>query len=97
MTIELDRPYLASDASAIVVDPSGAPMPGTTVKLMSVGWGKIIASKETNSQGFFRFSSGNSNLLYLEITRPGFQVMHVKLKVVRKKIKVPLIKVQIAT
>ena len=97
MVVEVDRPYLSSEVSAIVVAPNNEPMPGATVKRMRSGWKKLIESTKTDWRGRFRFRKGKSNLNYLEITRPGFQVMHVKLKVVRRRIKTPRISVEIAT
>lgn len=97
MTIELDAPYLSSHPTAIVVDPSDSPMAGVLVKRMSAGWKKAIESTKTNADGRFTFKRYRSIQYYLEITYPGFQIMHVKLTIVRRKTKVPRIKVEIAT
>ena len=97
MTVELATPYVSSHPTAIVVDPSDSPIPGVLVKRMNAGWKKEIESTKTNGDGRFRFKRYGSIPYYLEITCPGFQVMHVKLKIVRRKTKVPRIRIEIAT
>lgn len=97
MTVELDRPYLASSVTAIVVDPVGSPVAGASVTRMSAGWKKAIESRQTNENGQFRFKRGAPTLYYLEISHQGFQIMHVKLRIIRRTMKSPRIKLEIAT
>lgn len=83
MTVELKTPYVSKELAAIVVDPSNTPIPGANVKLMTQGWKSQVESTKTNFRGFFRFKQRRHTINFLEITCPGFQVMHVKLKIVK--------------
>jgi len=97
MVVEVDHSYQSHDSSAVVVDSIGEPMPGVTVKLMSPGWKTLIQTVETDWRGKFRFRKSKSRLNYLEITHSGFQIMHVKLEVVHRKVRIPRIRIDIAT
>ena len=97
MTVELNKPFLSSHSAAIIVDRNDDPIPGASVKSMSVNWKTVIESTLADVNGRIRFKRNKSNLYYLEITHPGFQVMHVKLKIVRRKTKEPRIEIEIAT
>src|SRR5262245_26772631 len=92
MIVELRDPYITTHTVGIVVDPNDRPIAGATVKVMSPEWKTLVESIETDGEGIFRFKRRRQNLYYLEIHYPGFQLMHVKLKLVRRKTKIPRIR-----
>lgn len=96
LTVQLDKPYLAARASGIVVDPTGVPIPDAKVTLMNGVWKKALKDVWTDDNGRFKFDGIKSTICYLEISRPGFQIMHVKLKIIRTARTSPRISMELA-
>jgi len=96
MTLRVSTPYVSSDGSAVIVDPADSPLPDARVKRMTAGWKREIATMRVEEDGVVRFGRRTGRTLYLEITRAGFQIMHVKLKIARERVKRPRITVEIA-
>jgi Carboxypeptidase regulatory-like domain len=90
-------PYLAARKSGIVLDPTGRPIRGAEVTLMDSGWKTAFKTVWADEDGRFEFSQIKLATCYLEISRPGFQIMHVKLKIVRRAKTNPRIGIELAT
>src|SRR6476620_4405236 len=79
--IRLDKPFRAGNLSGFVFAKDGSGVPTAQVELMGAGWKTVLATRETNYNGFFRFTLSKAGLYYLRLTARGFQTYELKVRV----------------
>jgi hypothetical protein len=92
-----DTPYLSKSLAGVVTDENDAAIAGATVTRMSTGWKTVIQEITTNEFGKFTFQIHDPGLYYLRISGRGFQTHEVKVRVSRRRSKLPRFKLQVAT
>ena len=89
--VEIEQPQFAKSVAGVVVDPSGAALPGVTVEERSEDWKAVLRSTETDEKGRFHFgSSRNKTVYHLYFSRSGFDWLRITVEL-EKKAKPPLI------
>ena len=79
--VVLEEPQPAQRVQGIVVDVSGAPIPGMTVTDCTNQWAKALRSAKTDAEGRFHFSQQlGKSLYYLRFDHPGFNPLELQLK-----------------
>jgi hypothetical protein len=81
--IEADKPIVAKSLGGMVVDPSGAALPGVLIDRMGLDWKEELGHAETNSQGTFNLHQRSPGQYFLQLNKPGFNPM--RLRVILKK------------
>jgi len=54
--VEIEQPQFAKSVAGVVVDPSGAALPGVTVEERSEDWKTVLRSTKTDENGRFHFA-----------------------------------------
>jgi len=71
----------AQRVAGVVLDPSGAPIPGMTVTDRADEWGAVLRSTTTDSTGHFRFSQRRGkSVYYLRFDSTLFNPLQLRLK-----------------
>jgi hypothetical protein len=80
-TIEYEKMQLARSLAAVVVDPTGSPIPGVLVEECSSDWKESFRSTKTDTAGGFTFVpvKGRS-VYYLQLRMNGFNPLRVPVK-----------------
>jgi hypothetical protein len=96
--VEIKQPQFARSVAGIVVDPSGAALPGVIVEERTEDWKTVLRSTKTDDNGNFHFASSRNKIVYhLYFSHSGFDWLQINLEL-HKKAKSPLvIKMPIAT
>ncbi len=77
----LADPVEARTLSGHVQDPGKAEIEGATVELLDDQTDTVITSTATDSKGNFHFKDFGKNSYKLKITKPGFNVLRVTLRI----------------
>ncbi len=77
----LADPVEARTLSGHVQDPGKAEIEGATVELFDAETDAVITSTATDSKGNFHFKDFGKNTYKLKITKPGFNVLRVTLRI----------------
>lgn len=92
--VEIEGPQSAKSVAGVVLDPSGAALPGVTVEERTEDWKAVLRSTETDENGRFHFSPSRNKAVYcLQFSRSGFNWLRMKLQL-DKKAKPPLVVVK---
>ncbi len=96
--VELQQPQLAKSVDGIVIDPSGAALPGVTVEERSADWKNVVRSTETHENGRFHFSRERKESTYnLQFYRAGFNWLRLTAQLDRTAKKMVTVKMPIGT
>ena len=68
VTAQVDK----SNLTGIVRDATGAAIPGSTIKLTSIGTG-AVRTESSDASGFYRFTLLDRGVYRLEVERAGFK------------------------
>ncbi|HEX3373074.1 MAG TPA: carboxypeptidase-like regulatory domain-containing protein [Edaphobacter sp.] len=79
--VTLADPVEVRTLSGHVQDPAKAQIEGATVEVLDAQTDTVITSAETDSKGNFHFKDFGKNTYKLKITKPGFKVLHVTLRI----------------
>ena len=77
----LADPVEVRTLSGHVQDPAKAKVEGATVELLDAQTDTVITSAVTDSKGNFHFKDFGKNTYKLKITKPGFNVLQVTLRI----------------
>ena len=80
-TIEYEKVQVARSLAAVVVDPTGSPIPGVLVEECSSDWKESLRSTKTDTAGSFTLApvKGRS-VYYLQLRMNGFNPLRVPVK-----------------
>lgn len=97
LTVVVKRPFISSGFAGVVADANGNAIPGAKVRLMGDKWKTQTGTiAYTDELGLFRISLQASRLIYLEITKDGYQIMRVVLRRATKPNQIPTIPIELA-
>jgi hypothetical protein len=97
-TIEIKDVQLARALSAVVLDPTGSPIPCVSVEESSPDWKESLRSTKTDSAGRFKFAPVQGrDVYYLQLRMDGFDQLRVRMKIDSKRGKNLQFKLEIAT
>lgn len=97
LLIQLDRPFPSASLSAFVFAGDDLPIFGARVELMSPGWKNVLATRETNINGFFKFRQRRLGLYFLRLGARGFQTYKLKVRVKKGVRSLPKISMEVGT
>ena len=97
-TIEIEKVQLARSLAAMVLDPTGPPIPGVLVEEFSSDWKESLRSTRTDATGGFTFAPVKGRDVYfLELRINGFDPLRVRVKIDPKQGKNLRLKLELAT
>ena len=97
-TIEIENVQLARSLAAVVLDPTGSPIPGVLVEESSPNWKESLRSTRTDATGGFSFAPVKGrNVYYLQLRMDGFDPLRVRVKIDPKRGKNLRLKLEVAT
>jgi hypothetical protein len=79
--VVVQRPFRTHSLAGVVVDPSGAILPGATVDDCDPTFSRVLATTTTDSTGYFAFSGtkiGSNH--YLRFRSRGFNPLEISVK-----------------
>lgn len=94
--VQRDRPFYSTSLSGFVFAADDSPIPGAQIELMNPGWKNVIAIRETNINGFFKFGRSKPGIYYLRLRAPGFQTYQLKVRVKNRVKSNPKIEMEVA-
>ena len=77
-------PVYVQKLAGHVQDPTGGEIENAKIELFDIRTGKLIASTMTNSKGNFAFKDFGRSAYKLKIFRPGFNIVIVTIKILKK-------------
>jgi len=85
-TIRAGTPFKSHSLGGMVVDPSGAGIPGVQVRVCRPDWKKCDQGewRKTNDSGEFSFHTSVKGTYYLRLEFSGFNNLECKVKVNRR-------------
>jgi hypothetical protein len=96
--IEIEKVQLATSLAAVVLDPTGSPVPGVLVEEFSSDWKQSLRSTKTDAKGGFILAPVKGrDVYYLQLRMNGFDLLRVRVKIDRKQGKNLRLKLEIAT
>jgi hypothetical protein len=96
--VEIEKPQPAKSVAGVVLDPSGAALPGVTVEERSEDWKSVVRSTGTDEKGRFHFSRARKkSVYYLQFSRSGFNWLRLKLQLDRTAKTAVVVKMPIGT
>jgi hypothetical protein len=97
-TIEIEKVQLTRSLAAVVLDPTGSPIPGVLVEEFSPDWKESLRSTKTDAKGGFSFAPVTGRDIYhLQLRMNGFDPLRVRVKIDSKQGKNLRLKLKIAT
>jgi hypothetical protein len=76
--ITIERPFQAQNLGGVVIDPTGTPVEGVTVKECDASFTSVLASTWTDKEGHFVFPKAKrGSTHYLSLSKDGFNPMHI--------------------
>jgi hypothetical protein len=85
-TIEYEKAQVARSLAAVVVDPTGSPIPGVLVEECSSDWKESLRSTKTDTAGGFTLSPVKGRrVYYLQLRMNGFNPLRVQVKLDAKR------------
>jgi hypothetical protein len=76
--ITIESPFRAQNLAGIVVDSTGAPVPGASIEDRDATFTQVLASTTTDANGSFEFQRARVGTThYLHIQSNGFDPMHI--------------------
>jgi hypothetical protein len=96
--IELADVQTAKSLSAIIQDPTGAPISKAQVQELSADWKTVLRSSSTDAQGKFSFTPVRGRTIYFfQVSARGFDPLRFRLRVDMKRGTSLKLKLTIAT
>ena len=97
-TIEIEKVQLAHSLAAVVLDPSGSPVPGVLVEEYGSNWKESLRSTKTDATGGFTFTPVKGrDVYYLQLRMNGFDPLRIRVKIDPKQGKTLRLKLEVAT
>lgn len=85
-SVQIKNVQSARSLAGVVVDPSGAPIPGVLVEEVSPDWKGSLRSTKTDANGSFEFDPVKGRrLYYFQLRQDGFNPLLVRVKVDRRR------------
>jgi hypothetical protein len=81
-TIQVDAEINSGSLSGIVTDPTGAVASQVLVERVGPGWGQRLSAVLSNTDGHFSFAGVDPGNYSLRISKPGFNTMLLKVRVI---------------
>jgi hypothetical protein len=96
--IDIEKVQLARSLAAVVLDPTGSPIPGVLVEEFSSGWKESLRSTKTDAKGGFSFAPvKRRDVYYLQLRMNGFDPLRVLVKIDPKQGKYLRLKLWVAS
>lgn len=77
--VELDRPvHVRSLSGAVRIPDGGGEIPGALVERVGPDWSTRLEATLTDSEGRFSFKRAPKGISFLQISKPGFNTVRVK-------------------
>jgi hypothetical protein len=79
------KPFYARTLSGFISANAQNPISGARVLITDKDWESTIDETTTNQDGFFSFPNFKRGTYFLQISKEGFQITRLKIKVVARK------------